>query len=1010
MENDQLIQNILNEYNFSDIEFDEETKNDIIYPAIELLKAKIDDNPDFNFNKILIIALVLFDEIRNFQIKLEPIILIQISTVIWHSTILRPGDKGYYKQEDLERMFDQSLTAVRFIREEMGITHKKYGSIEDFFKQLDESIPLREQSKVDIKEVQDQEYDKVRKIITKKIIGRGRAQSAIECSAFLYFNEDKAYSKNEIYYIVDEDLDLPGLTPRRSFNSDISRYTENSQAQNKRSPQLFTIVDINEKQHRIQLIPEIRAKIDELIGNHKPRYWIFQSNHEKFDIEKAIKELERDVFTVNQYKNEIKKGDKVLFWVSGTDAGIIGHGEVLTDPEITDQNPEAVKFIKDNDLIEKSLRVWVSYNEIKPRILKVDLQEDYLDITEKMSIIKNARGTNFLIDKEIWDFFKKKFIDIPYYEIPTIFNPGLTKGQVIKNPELMEIFKVSNSGGMRRSHRTNSLVLISDHTKGLYQDRWEGEILHYTGMGLTGDQSLEFKQNKTLNESNLIDINLFLFEVLEPREYTFKGKIKLADAPYQEEQTDSNGKLRKVWIFPLKLIEENPITFWTCPMSSCGNEEIDITRNEKNLINTPTYEKIIVHFLKHLKRNNIYFGGTDIYKIFIENSPTDILSDDDKGLYPDYGTGHEPLIWQVTIRTALGTLTKKKFIETVEKEKIENFYNLDLDDKRKYRTRKRTNKFFEEFKNSIYNDWELYQIPQEKEEIPRDSRSSIYDFPQRKLLSTELINPEELTKVKNLLLNSKQIILYGPPGTGKTYLAQILAQDIARDKYKIIQFHPSYSYEDFVEWIEAIPSDDGSSVIFKPKPRIFRELCEFASKTLDDNIVLIIDEINRGDLSRIFGELILCLEPSNRNLEISTPLSSSLGSLKIPNNLYIIGTMNSVDRSIAIVDYALRRRFLFYLLMPNYEMLENWLKRPELNVSDNLKKKILNLFTNLNKKIVEDRKLSKHHQIGHTFFFVNTEEELITRWEYMIKPLLEEYFNFSEEDLSDYDFNKLIQG
>ena len=175
MKIDQLIQTTLNEYNFSDIEFDEETKKYNIYPAIKLLNEKIVTNPDFNFNKILIIALILYDEIRNFQIKVEPIVLIQTSTIIWHSTILRPGDNAYYKQEDLEKNFKQSLTLARFIREELGITQKKYNNLEDFFTKLNESIPLRVKLKIDVEDIPEQEYNTVKIFITNKIIGRKRA-------------------------------------------------------------------------------------------------------------------------------------------------------------------------------------------------------------------------------------------------------------------------------------------------------------------------------------------------------------------------------------------------------------------------------------------------------------------------------------------------------------------------------------------------------------------------------------------------------------------------------------------------------------------------------------------------------------------------------------------------------------------------------------------------------------------------------------------------------------------
>ena len=130
---------------------------------------------------------------------------------------------------------------------------------------------------------------------------------------------------------------------------------------------------------------------------------------------------------------------------------------------------------------------------------------------------------------------------------------NLVPGQIFNNNDIVSIFQCAPQGGMRRSHKTNSLVLISDHTKSLYEDRWEGEIFHYTGMGRVGDQSLDFHQNKTLAESDTNGVNLYLFEVFKEKQYVFMGEVELADKPYQSQQLDVENNLRSVWIFPLKL-------------------------------------------------------------------------------------------------------------------------------------------------------------------------------------------------------------------------------------------------------------------------------------------------------------------------------------------------------------------------------------------------------------------------------------------------------------------------
>ena len=125
-------------------------------------------------------------------------------------------------------------------------------------------------------------------------------------------------------------------------------------------------------------------------------------------------------------------------------------------------------------------------------------------------------------------------------------------GDIVTNEQLTRAFRVGNMGGMRRSKITNTLVIIADHTKELYNDKWYGDELHYTGMGKLGDQVLD-KQNKTLMESDVNGVIVHLFEVFEFSKYTYRGIVKLCGKPYQEQQKDLNGNIRKVWVFPLRL-------------------------------------------------------------------------------------------------------------------------------------------------------------------------------------------------------------------------------------------------------------------------------------------------------------------------------------------------------------------------------------------------------------------------------------------------------------------------
>lgn len=132
--------------------------------------------------------------------------------------------------------------------------------------------------------------------------------------------------------------------------------------------------------------------------------------------------------------------------------------------------------------------------------------------------------------------------------------PSFNIGDTISNDELRTEFRVGNMGDMRKSNTFNCLVIISDHTKGLYDDKWYGDELHYTGMGKVGDQTIEGNQNKTLYYSNTNGVEVHLFEVLETNKYTYCGVVRLSGEPYQEVQMDDSGNERKVWMFPVKPI------------------------------------------------------------------------------------------------------------------------------------------------------------------------------------------------------------------------------------------------------------------------------------------------------------------------------------------------------------------------------------------------------------------------------------------------------------------------
>lgn len=264
------------------------------------------------------------------------------------------------------------------------------------------------------------------------------------------------------------------------------------------------------------------------------------------------------------------------------------------------------------------------------------------------------------------------------------------------------------------------------------------------------------------------------------------------------------------------------------------------------------------------------------------------------------------------------------------------------------------------------------------------------------LVEDTYLPAEFWNKIELLLEDKGQIVFYGPPGTGKTWVADKFAQywvDQARElggEVKVVQFHPSYSYEEFMEGIrpESVDGPNGTKQITYPvKSGIFRRLCDEASQHPNRRYVLIIDEINRGELPRILGELLYLLEYRKKSVEL--PYSGNQGEFGIPANVFLIGTMNTADRSIALVDHALRRRFYFVPMKADAELLRSFLleNQPDMEW-------VADLLAVLNKKLENEAKIEWALHIGHSHFMKKglNDARLHLIWEHSVLPTLEEYF------------------
>ena len=261
-----------------------------------------------------------------------------------------------------------------------------------------------------------------------------------------------------------------------------------------------------------------------------------------------------------------------------------------------------------------------------------------------------------------------------------------------------------------------------------------------------------------------------------------------------------------------------------------------------------------------------------------------------------------------------------------------------------------------------------------------------------------LISPTWLQALKEELLGKRQIILQGPPGTGKTFLAQAIADHVA-DGSALVQFHPSYSYEDFVEGFRPVKHGDGFGFELKPGPLV--ALANEARSRPEKSFVLVIDEINRGNLAKVFGELYFLLE--YRNSEVTMQYRSYGETFTLPENLYFIGTMNTADRSISSLDMAIRRRFSFFDLNPSQEpisgLLRRWLERQGLNAG------IADLLDYVNSFIADDRL-----KLGPSYFMKeNIEQEITKVWNFQILPQIKEVFFDNAEIVASLSYDAVVQ-
>ena len=274
-------------------------------------------------------------------------------------------------------------------------------------------------------------------------------------------------------------------------------------------------------------------------------------------------------------------------------------------------------------------------------------------------------------------------------------------------------------------------------------------------------------------------------------------------------------------------------------------------------------------------------------------------------------------------------------------------------------------------------------------------------------LNDVFLTEPEYDKLRSLVLRKKNIILQGAPGVGKTFSAKRLAYSIIGEKNEnricMVQFHQNYSYEDFIMGYR--PNDKGG---FELQSGVFYNFCIRCKENPDKPYLFIIDEINRGNLSKTFGELLMLIETDKRGETHKINLVYSGTAFYIPENLHIIGMMNTADRSLAMIDYALRRRFSFYTMQPAFDKADqNGFGDYMENIQCKLYHTVIAKIKELNNVIRKDSTLGKGFEIGHSYFAPENKSDIDDEWvrgvvEYEIIPLIEEYWFDNDKKLDEW--------
>jgi hypothetical protein len=670
-----------------------------------------------------------------------------------------------------------------------------------------------------------------------------------------------------------------------------------------------------------------------------PNYWVFQGNPKIFNTVKAIEDNALETWSVHAHKTKIKIGDKVILWLTGDQSGCYALAEVNSElfhsPEISNERKYYAKNLEDGITSDK-VKIKITHDLTKRPVLKIDMK-----INSVFNNFKGGnQGTNFSATESEYNALLnwEKMKNTQYW----ILSPGEDAKYWIEFENENIIAIDYNELKDFNIYKTKNAI-----TDAIKKCEWYNgdKPTHHVKCITDFSKSMQIGDVVIIKKgrSKLLGYGIVKSDYQYDEKRKFKSFRKVEWKRKGEWETESIFNIKTLTKITDLKSKNKDFNYWYEYLISVMDEKNEI-KEMKNAVNQILYGPPGTGKTFALKQDYFPLYSSKETSISVEKNFESVV---------------KSCSWWEVIAVALIQLGESK---------VKDIYNHKWVQKKEELSNSKTVKptIWGQLQGHTIDECEFVNVKSKQQ--PLIFNKSINS--RWNIVAEEVEN--QIPELYDLIDKVESFI----PNANKTI-----------ERYKFVTFHQSYSYEDFIEGIKPVMTEDDitQELGYKIEDGVFKALCEEARNDPGNKYAIFIDEINRGNVSAIFGELITLIEQDKRKgeaNEISVQLPYSKATFSVPANIDIYGTMNTADRSVEALDTALRRRFSFVEMMPNADLLEQ-------NEIDAINLK--DVLSTINNRI--EILIDRDHTIGHSYFMnINNSKELKLAFKDKILPLLQEYF------------------